>query len=348
MLNTIKINTKTKDYNIYISKNILKDIEGIVDLSKFSSIVILTDENLVNSGWLNKMPKLRTIIIKAGEINKNIETVINIWKSMNDYGMDRKSLLINLGGGVVCDLGGFCASTYMRGIEFLQIPTTLLSQVDASVGGKTGFDFNGVKNVIGSFTSPYGVVIDELTLNTLSEREYISGLAEAIKYGIIYDKNLFEYFNNKNKIDNEYIIKKSCQIKADIVSKDFKEGGLRKILNFGHTIGHAIETLSLNTDKPLLHGEAVAIGMIAESVIAKEIKNITNNELKSIKDLLAKYNLPSKYNGDLEEIYLMLFKDKKNISQKIKWVLPEGIGNAVYDVEVDENIIKNAIKEVLK
>lgn len=342
----LEVNTQTKNYKIHIGKNILGSLENFIDFSKFSSIVILTDENLVKNSWLEKLPNFKSIVIKAGEINKNLETVTNIWKQMNDLSMDRKSLLINLGGGVVCDLGGFCASTYMRGIEFLQIPTTLLSQVDASVGGKTGFDFNGAKNIIGAFSSPNLVVIDVGTLETLPKREYISGLGEVIKYGIIYDKDFFEYLE-KNSPDDEYIINKSCEIKADVVSKDFKEGGLRKILNFGHTIGHSVETLSLNADNPLLHGEAVAIGMVAESFIAKEIGNITEAEFSRIKNLIEKYKLPIKCGGNLEEIYLMLFKDKKNIAKKIKWVLPIGIGKSIYDVEIEENIIKKAIEEVL-
>ena len=345
----IEVNSQNNKYNIHIKSNILNNINDVIDLSKFSSIVVLTDENIVKNGWLDKLHNFKSIVIKSGEINKNINTVSYIWKTMNDYGMDRKSLLINIGGGVVCDLGAFCASTYMRGIDFLQIPTTLLSQVDASVGGKTGFDFNEGKNIIGTFATPISVLIDDMTLKTLPKREYISGLAEVIKYGIIYDKDFLKYFeeNNIDSIENNYIITRSCEIKADVVSKDFKENSLRKILNFGHTIGHAIESLSLKTNNPLLHGEAVAIGMITESFIAKEIGNINNNDFNKIKTILKNYNLPSTFNGNVEEIYLMLFKDKKNVSKKIKWVLPKNIGNFVFDVEVDENIIKKAIKEIL-
>ena len=344
----ININTKTENYKIHIKNGILNNIEKIIDFSRFSKVVILTDENLVNNNWLHKLPNFDSIVIKPGESNKNFNAVADIWKQMNDLSMDRKSLLINFGGGVICDLGGFCASTYMRGIEFLQIPTTLLSQVDASVGGKTGFDFNGVKNIIGTFSSPSAVVIDSNTLKTLPKREYISGFAEVIKYGIIHDREFFEYLKNSSKTDNEYIIEKCCNIKADIVSNDFKENGLRKILNFGHTVGHSIETLSLKSTTPLLHGEAIAIGMVAESIIAKEINNITNKELESIINTIEKYDLPIKYSGNLEEIYLMLFRDKKNISNKIKWVLPNGIGRSIFDMDITENIIKNAIKEVLK
>ena len=333
--------------NIIIKQNLINNINNFIDLSKFSKVAVLTDENLINCGWLDKLQINSIIKIKSGEINKNLETVSHIWQQMSELQMDRKSLLINLGGGVVCDLGGFCASTYMRGIKFIQIPTTLLSQVDASVGGKTGFDFNGVKNLIGTFTEPEMVLIDSNTLTTLPKREYISGLAEVIKYGIIYDVEFFEYLKNGN-IDNDYIIKKSCEIKEKVVLEDFKEGGLRKILNFGHTMGHSIESLSLETESPLLHGEAVAIGMIAESYIAKEIGNLTNEEYELIKNVIKQYDLPVVYNSDLEEIFLMLFKDKKNTSGKIKWVLPNGIGKCVYDVEVDNDIVKMAIRSILK
>lgn len=333
--------------NIIIKQNLINNINNFIDLSKFSKVAVLTDENLINCGWLDKLQIDSIIKIKSGEINKNLETVSHIWQQMSELQMDRKSLLINLGGGVVCDLGGFCASTYMRGIKFIQIPTTLLSQVDASVGGKTGFDFNGVKNLIGTFTEPEMVLIDSNTLTTLPKREYVSGLAEVIKYGIIYDVEFFEYLKNGN-IDNDYIIKKSCEIKEKVVLEDFKEGGLRKILNFGHTMGHSIESLSLETESPLLHGEAVAIGMIAESYIAKEIGNLTNEEYELIKNVIKQYDLPVVYNSDLEEIFLMLFKDKKNTSGKIKWVLPNGIGKCVYDVEVDNDIVKMAIRSILK
>lgn len=324
-----------------IENGALNHIQDHIDFSKFSKVVVLTDENLIKNGWLKKLP-FDFIQIPSGEINKSLETVVKIWKFMNDFAMDRKSLLINLGGGVVCDLGGFCASTYMRGIEFLQIPTTLLSQVDASVGGKTGFDFNGLKNIIGTFAEPYKVIIDPLTLKTLPKREYISGMAEVIKYGIIYDKEFFEYLESKN-ISDDYIIKKSCKFKADVVGKDFKETGVRKILNFGHTVGHAIESLSLKTDKPLLHGEAVAIGMLAESYISK----ISDSDLKRIKNILINYDLPISYKGNLNEIYSMLLKDKKNVAGKIKFVLPNAIGSCDFDIEIEEDIIKSAIERIL-
>ena len=351
----ITVKSKIKNYNIYVEKNSLLNINDYLDLKKFSNILILTDENIIKYGWLNKLKKYLNvdnyISIEPGEINKSIDSILKIWKEMNKFNMDRKSLLINFGGGVICDIGGFCASTYMRSIEFLQIPTTLLSQVDASVGGKTGFDFNNIKNLIGTFAIPYSVIIDSNILKTLPKREYISGFGEIIKYGIIYDKKFFEYLekNTIKTIDIDYIIKKSCEIKAKIVSNDFNESSLRKILNFGHTIGHSIETLSLQTNNPLLHGEAVAIGMIAESFIANKINYISIDEFNKIKNLIKKYNLPINCKiSNLENIYSILFKDKKNIKKIIKWVLPNKIGKYTYDIEVNENIIKEAIKYILE
>lgn len=325
-----------------IKENAINDLTNYIDFSQFSKVIVLTDENV------NKYYKLnfQNIVISAGEKNKNLETVSKIWKSMNDFGMDRKSLLINFGGGVVCDLGGFCASTYMRGIKFINIPTTLLAQVDASVGGKTGFDFNGVKNLVGTFAEPYQVIIDTSVLKNLPKREYISGLAEVIKYGIIYDKNFFDYLCGE-KIDDRYIIERSCEIKTKIVESDFQDNGIRKILNFGHTMGHAVESLSLETNNPLLHGEAVAIGMLGEAYIAWKIGYITQNDLNLVKEILIKYELPIEYNGNVNDIYSILLKDKKNSFNKIKFVLPHNLGKCLFDIEVEESVIKEAINFIL-
>jgi len=356
----IEVKTKNnKNYKIFISNNIIDKIQDFVDVNKYSSIAILTDENLVKNGWLEKLQKslskeVFVIQIQSGEGNKNIKTVLNIWEQMQKAELDRKSLLINLGGGVVCDLGGFCASTYMRGIDFLQIPTTLLSQVDASVGGKTGFNLNGVKNCVGAFVHPISVIIDTDTLETLPKREYISGFSEVLKYGFIYDKNFHDYLKGLNvkELSNEElckIIKISCEIKAKVVAEDFKEKGVRAILNYGHTLGHSIESLSHKMDIPLTHGEAVAIGMVGEAYIAKKLRRITNDELLELENLIAKYGLPIKYSvqNNNDEIYSMLFKDKKTVNKKINWVLMNKIGGVDFNIEVEENIIKKAINYYL-
>ena len=267
---------------IIIGKKLLGKINTLLDFSRFSKIAVLTDENIQISliSQISQIKKslnreLVIITIPAGEkFGKNIETVKKIWKKMFESGLDRQSLLINLGGGVICDMGGFAASTFMRGIEFINIPTTLLAQVDASVGGKTGVNFNEIKNAIGVFKNPIGVVIDVQTLKTLPKREFVSAFGEIIKHGVISGREHFnlvtskkpEEFNEQELIE---IIKQSIKIKSNIVKKDPKETtGLRKVLNFGHTIGHAVESLSWKTNKSLLHGEAVAIGMVAESNLA--------------------------------------------------------------------------------
>lgn len=361
----ILIKTKeNQDYTITISNGIIDKISEIVDFSKYSKIAILTDKNLVKSGWLSKLEngfksstdkEISIIKIKAGEKHKNIKTVEKIWKQMLEAGLDRKSLLINLGGGVVCDMGGLCASTYMRGIAFMQIPTTLLSQVDASVGGKTGFDFCDVKNCIGAFTHPKAVIIDTDTLSTLPNREFISGFGEVLKYGMIYDKEFFDYlknlevrtFTDLSKDNLSRIIKVSCEIKAKVVEEDFKEGSIRKILNYGHTLGHAIESLSLKSRKALLHGEAVAIGMLGEAYIAKKLGRITETEFTEIKEIIRNYNLPTKYKTNKkEQIYNLLFKDKKTVGKKINWVLMNKIGSVDFDVKVSEDIVKEAIEYI--
>jgi len=354
----IKVHTKEeRGYQIIIGKQILKKLPSLIDLSKYSKVTVLLDENMVKAGWLNELKKeakqdIFTIKIKSGEKNKTLKTVEKIWNKMQKLGLDRKSLLINLGGGGVCDLGGFCASTYMRGIDFLQIPTTLLSQVDASVGGKTGFNLNGIKNCIGTFNKPIVVLIDVDILTTLPTREFNSGFGEILKYGISYDKKFFDYLKNldKENLQTEEllkIIKISCEIKAKIVDKDFKETGLRKILNFGHTLGHAIESLSLKSKKPLLHGEAIAIGMVGEAYISYKLERITEKEFLKVKEIIESYNLSIKYKTNKKtEIYKLLLKDKKNISKKIKWVLMDKIGLSNIDLEIDQKVIKEAIKYI--
>ena len=239
--------------------------------------VILCDTNtkkyclpLVEETFAGRV-KLDVIEIGIGEVNKNIETVCDVWKSLLDLGLDRNSVIINLGGGVVTDLGGFAASTFNRGIDFINVPTTLLSQVDASVGAKTGIDFEGSKNQIGTFTNPKAVFIYEEFLNTLPPKEKLSGFAEVIKHALICDKVYWQQISSNGLYDNQNLatlIERSITIKQQIVQQDPLEQNIRKLLNFGHTIGHALESFSLqNDDTPLLHGECVAVGMICEAYI---------------------------------------------------------------------------------
>jgi len=335
---------------IIIGDNLLLKINQLFDFTKFSKIGILTDENipksLVNQAEKSLNRKLIKIIIPTGEKEKNIETVKKIWEIMFQNGFDRSSLLINLGGGVICDVGGFAAATFMRGIEFLNIPTTLLAQVDASVGGKTGIDFQGIKNGIGVFKDPVGVVIDVDTLKTLPKREFISAFGEIIKHGIISGQKYFDLvtlkkpreFNEKELIE---IIKQSIKIKSNIVKKDPKEKDLRKVLNFGHTIGHAIESLSWKTDRPLLHGEAVAIGMVVEA-------RLFGTTSKTIKKAIINAGLPTRItNIKTEDIMKSILSDKKNFRGEILFSLPKKIGKVIVNVEVPKELLIKAIKSVI-
>ncbi len=340
---------------IIIGKNLLTKINKLFDLQKFSKIAVLTDVNipmpLVYKLEKSFRKKLIKIIIPAGEKEKNIETVKIIWEKMFEMGLDRKSLVINLGGGVVCDMGGFAASTFMRGIDFLNIPTTLLAQVDAGVGGKTGIDFLNIKNGIGIFKDPIGTIIDVETLKTLPKRELTAAFGEIIKHGVISGREYFDLATSKKPGEfdqNELIeiIKQSIKIKSNIVKKDPKEDGLRKVLNFGHTIGHAIESLSWKTNKPLLHGEAVAIGMIIESNLASSnCVSCTAEDFLLIKKAIINAGLPIKIKmANSEEILKIILTDKKNIRGEILFSLPERIGKIVPNVRVPKELIKKSLQ----
>jgi len=346
---------------IIIGKKLLEKINILFDFSRFSKIAVLTDENIPKS-FIDKIEKsfnkkLIKIIISAGEKEKNIETVKKIWEKMFDEGLDRRSLLINLGGGVVCDMGGFAAGTFMRGIDFMNVPTTLLSQVDAGIGGKTGIDFIDIKNGIGIFKEPIGTVIDVETLKTLPKREFISAFGEIIKHGVISGREYFDFVTSKKPKEfdqNELIkiIKGSVNIKSNIVKKDPKEEGLRKVLNFGHTVGHAVESLSWKIDKPLLHGEAVAIGMVAESYLAclsRPPYNLGGYATANIIErVIINAGLPTKIkNIKTKDILKMILTDKKNYAGKINWSLPKKIGEVEINIKVPQEQIVKAIKSII-
>jgi len=338
---------------IIIGNNLVERLTELFNFSQFSKIAILTDTNVAKH-WLQiikKSLKLETseIVIKPGEKEKNIETVKKIWEEMFENGFDRKSLLINLGGGVIGDIGGFAASTFMRGIEFINIPTTLLSMVDASIGGKTGIDFNEIKNSIGVFKNPASIIIDVSTLETLPKRELIAAFGEIIKHGVISGREYFNFITSKKPgefTEDELIkiIKQSIKIKSDIVKKDPEENGLRKVLNFGHTIGHAIESLSWKTNKPLLHGEAVAVGLVAESKLA----SINLRGRAVIIRAITNAGLPTRIKNISEKDILQVMSfDKKNIGKKTLFSLPERIGKVTFNVEVPKELIVNALKHIL-
>lgn len=356
---TVRLASKPKqDYLIYIGNGIVGQIKSLYNFSRYSKVFIITDRK-AGRLMLDKLTKAlpiatASVVLPAGEKYKDIASVQKIWTAMHQAGCDRQTLVINLGGGVIGDIGGFAASTYMRGVDFLNIPTTLLSQVDASVGGKTGFNFSGIKNLVGTFNQPIGVVIDTEALAGLSKREFLSGFAEIIKHGLIWDKAYFEQATAKKPRDfspDELVslITQSCHIKAEVIQDDETEKGFRKLLNYGHTIGHALEALSLETPKPLLHGEAVGIGMRAEAIISHRLGLLSKADLERIEQVLVRAGLPTNMPGaKLTEVLQKMQSDKKNNRGKVNFILLSGLGKAVYGQEVTKPLVAEAIRAVTK
>jgi 3-dehydroquinate synthase len=326
--------------SVQVDSNIQRLLDSFFGKKNYSQVVVLTDRNTRIHCYpdiASHIPLHEVIEIEAGETYKNIDTCQVIWQRMTDLRLDRHALLVVLGGGVLGDMGGFCAATYKRGIDFLLLPTTLLAQVDASVGGKLAIDFNGIKNHIGVFQMPASTLIGPEFLKTLPFRELRSGFAEVIKHCIIGDKNMWDVIRGKNVAGQDWqtVIRHSVDFKTQVVTEDPKEKGRRKILNFGHTVGHALETYFLDTENHLYHGEAIAAGMIAEACIAVKKGLISRDELlhitgyiDSIYDRVRVPNDPA--------IMEIMSQDKKNKGNKILMALPQGIGNAIWDVEVNE------------
>ena len=319
---------------------------------KTSKVFILTDENVALfwlpevEYWLNCKNAVE-IVIKAGEQHKNLQTVHRIWKTLMKHHSDRNALLINIGGGVITDLGGFAASTYKRGIKFVNVPTTLLAMVDAAIGGKTGIDFGGGKNQIGTFAEAEEVIIDPVFLETLPQREICSGLAEMLKYGFVADPNLL----NVNLENYQQYITRCGEIKREIVMQDPTEKGLRKVLNFGHTLGHAIESHCLTTDYPLLHGEAVVLGMLGALWLSVRQCGLDEKVLQDFESqlpmLLSEVKI-SLSESDIEPILGYLVHDKKNKGEKPQFVLLEAVGKPVLDVEIEPNLVKSSLQYLIK
>jgi 3-dehydroquinate synthase len=301
----------------------------------------------VNAAGFEPVP----VIIPDGEAYKNIETLKYIYDELLKYRLDRKSALIALGGGVVGDIAGFAASTYMRGISYIQIPTTLLAQVDSSVGGKTGIDHELGKNMIGAFWQPRLVWIDVETLRTLPQKQVLAGLSEVIKYGVIRDKEMFDFLEaRRDDILNlgmealTHIIKRSCEIKAEVVSSDEREAGMRAILNYGHTIGHAIETTTKY--EKYLHGEAIAIGMCLEAKLAEILGLIDKDQVLRIRQIIHSYGLPSGMPETIStsSVSLSMKLDKKAVAGELKFILPERIGSVRTLTGVSDEVIREALQ----
>lgn len=319
----------------------------------FSKIFILVDENTheyclpIFLGNLETDLAFEILEIEAGEEMKNIQTANQLWEILTEMQADRKALIINLGGGVITDMGGFVASTYKRGIQFINIPTTLLSMCDASIGGKTGIDLMHYKNMVGTFSFPEQIYIYPRFLDTLPAKELKSGFAEMLKHGLIADKRHWEDLIQLQHLDSvgiEPFIPQSMEIKQEVVNADFQEKNVRKTLNFGHTIGHAIESLSLASQSPILHGEAVALGMICESHLSYLEGLISKEEADLIMGNIQRYFCfidLSEFKD--EDIFSLLLNDKKNTDAKINFSLLSGIGSCIFDYQCSTKNIQKAL-----
>ncbi|WP_028855532.1 3-dehydroquinate synthase [Psychrilyobacter atlanticus] len=351
----LHINLDEKSYDIFIERGIFEEVgKYISKFYKKKKIVVVTDtnvdslygdmllKNLENSGYVPSK-----VVFDAGEENKNFDTLTKVYEKIIDSGIKRGDLLIAFGGGVVGDLAGFAASTIYRGMDFIQIPTTLLAQVDSSVGGKVAVDTTRGKNLVGSFYQPKMVIIDPELLKTLDEREVRSGMAEVIKYGAIYDNEFFNYLLEKEDLkssmeDIEKIIKRCCEIKAKIVEVDELDLGLRMILNFGHTLGHAIEKYYDYTK--YTHGEAISIGMYEITILGEKLGITKTGESKKIKEILKKYELPIEDKVNLGDLIEIMKSDKKNISGILNFIFLSEIGKVEVKKVAEEEIGNKLLK----
>jgi 3-dehydroquinate synthase len=347
---------QTPSYAIHFNALAYASLVAYLKENNFSKIIILVDENTHEHCLPHFLSQIQfetsfeIIEIPQGEVHKTIATCIEVWRSLSDLSADRKSLLINLGGGVVTDLGGFVASTFKRGIKFVNVPTSLLAMVDASVGGKTGVDLDLSKNQIGTITFADMVLIDPEFLDTLPKNELRSGFAEMLKHGLIRDQSYWSKLRNLGALtlnDLDGLIHHSVAIKNEVVTEDPTEMGIRKILNFGHTLGHAIETYCLDHDhvSTLLHGEAIAIGMILEGYLSSKLCGLSQEELKQIKTTFyAMYPSVVFNKQSIKEIIGLMQSDKKNSHGRVNFVLLNSIGQCQMDVAVDEALILEAFE----
>ncbi len=360
-MKVLKVSLKTAEYPIYINDSFDGLEEAFEKAGLFGrKACIICDSNTeklylneIENIVKNRFLSMCTVCFEAGEERKNLDTIRDFYKTMTESRLDRKSVVIALGGGVAGDMAGFAAATYMRGIKYVQIPTTLLAQVDSSVGGKTGVDFMGNKNMVGAFYQPELVFMNTKTLNTLPCREVAAGMAEVIKYGYIIDSAYLNmlYENRKEIKALEHnavtrVLYGACKAKAYVVGKDEKELGLRAILNYGHTFGHAVESL---LGFKLLHGECVAIGMAAALYLSMERGVITKEEYDFGKELMTYFELPVKVKGlTAEDIHKQMFMDKKTKNNIISLILLNRIGEAYSDSNVSADEIDRAVKSIIE
>jgi 3-dehydroquinate synthase len=348
---------QANEYEIHFNENSYTYLVTFLADRNYSKLFVLVDTNTSSNCLPHFLAQVATEIeieiieIESGENHKTIETCVQLWHSLTELGGDRKSLLINLGGGVISDIGGFVASTFKRGIDFINVPTTLLGMVDASIGGKNGVDLDHLKNQIGVINSPKAVLIDTTFLGTLAQNEMRSGLAEMLKHGLIFDKEYWNKFCDLGQLtsdDLDELIYESVSIKNTIVSQDPTENGIRKALNFGHTLGHAIESYFLENEskKNLLHGEAIAMGMILESYLSMGKKMISKTEYLEIKSVIrTTFDLIELEEKDINPIIELMLHDKKNEYGKVQFALLDGIGKISINQHADNQMILNAFKD---
>lgn len=330
---------------------ITESLPEFINSAKYSKVIVIADSNTRKHCYPIIKPVLgqhKLVTVPSGEKHKTLSTCEVIWDAMTAAELDRHALVINIGGGVIGDMGGFCAAVYKRGIDFVQIPTTLLSQVDASVGGKLGIDFHGFKNHLGVFNIPKSVLIDPVFLKTLPEREIRSGFAEIIKHCLIADGEKWKVIKQKDFEEQNWadLIAHSVKIKEAIVNQDPTEKGLRKILNFGHTLGHAVETLFLaKGDKErLFHGEAIAVGMIMEAYLSFKRGMIDKTTLVDIEEFIfTTYGKVEIKETEVEPIIALTRQDKKNRGSEVRFSLLEGAGKCGYDIAVSVSEMRKAI-----
>jgi shikimate kinase / 3-dehydroquinate synthase len=360
----VKVNLADRSYDIVVGSGIVSELsDHISKINRYSKIIIITDQNVaklhldvLNNQLKNLTIQVKNIVVDAGEKSKSFSNLENVLEKVLEIGVDRNSLIIAFGGGVVGDLSGFVASILLRGIDFIQVPTTLLAAVDSSVGGKTAINSKFGKNLIGTFYQPKLVLCDLDFLKTLPKRDYISGYAEVVKYGLIQDKNFFVYLdNNLEKIKKrdaevlQKIIVKSCQVKAEIVGLDEKENNLRAILNFGHTFGHTFET-ETGYSNILFHGEAVAIGMVLAVKMSIKLGMLDAKNLPLVVEHFKKIGLPTspqniQKSWNIDNLTTHLYKDKKVENKNLTFVLLEELGKSVVKKNVSEQDFLYIVKQ---
>jgi 3-dehydroquinate synthase len=344
-------------YTVTIGAGLLGRLSELIMFEKFSSVGLIVDET-VKDLWLEPVidsvcRPVTVFAIPQGEDQKSIEMTQLLWREFSATKLDRASIILCLGGGVVTDLGGFAAATFMRGIACVHLPTTLLGQVDASVGGKVGINFDGQKNLIGAFATPHGVIADTTVLETLPEVERRSGLAEMIKHALAFDR---DYADDLTDLDPRLplpaetarLVARSVELKAAIVERDEREVGIRRLLNLGHTVGHALESLSHETEKPLRHGEAVAIGLVAEARIAELVGLLSARDRAQVKTLIGRFELPVRLDWAVssEKVIDRILQDKKVYGGVVRWPLLSAIGSAKLDVDVPLDIVRQGVAYV--